>query len=55
MSTSDPVTVLSHGDKQLYLLGTAHVSRKSVEDVRRVIHEVRPDTVCVELCASRCP
>jgi pheromone shutdown-related protein TraB len=39
--------------KTLHLIGTAHVSRASVDEVARVIREVRPDTVCVELCASR--
>ena len=39
--------------KEIYLIGTAHVSSKSVEDVKKVIEEVRPDTVCVELCEQR--
>ncbi|KAH8957514.1 hypothetical protein BDL97_07G095800 [Sphagnum fallax] len=38
---------------QLYLVGTAHVSEKSAEEVREVIHQVKPDTVAVELCAER--
>ncbi len=37
----------------MILLGTAHVSRKSVEDVDRLFREHKPDTVCVELCDSR--
>ncbi len=39
--------------RDVYLVGTAHVSRESVEDVRRTIEQVGPDTVCVELCRSR--
>lgn len=39
--------------RDAYLVGTAHVSRESVEDVRRTIEQVGPDTVCVELCRSR--
>jgi pheromone shutdown-related protein TraB len=39
--------------RNVYLIGTAHVSQKSVEEVKRVIRELRPDTVCVELDASR--
>ena len=35
------------------LIGTAHVSRESAELVRRTIAAETPDTVCVELCASR--
>ena len=37
----------------VYLVGTAHVSRQSAEDVRRVIQAVRPQNVVVELCSSR--
>jgi len=39
--------------RTVHLIGTAHVSKKSVEEVRRVIAEVEPDTVCIELCAMR--
>jgi pheromone shutdown-related protein TraB len=48
-----PVYPLTHGDKQVVLVGTAHVSRQSAELVRRTIETERPDTVCVELCLSR--
>jgi hypothetical protein len=37
----------------VYLVGTAHVSRQSAEDVRRVIRALRPQNVVVELCSSR--
>ncbi len=40
-------------DKDVYLVGTAHVSKDSVEDVRATIEQIRPDTVCVELCKAR--
>ena len=49
----DSLTHLRVGNRDIYLLGTAHVSKQSVEDVRLVSESVRPDTVCVELCASR--
>ncbi len=49
----DSLTHLRVGNKDIYLLGTAHVSKQSVEDVRLVSETVQPDTVCVELCASR--
>lgn len=39
--------------KEIHLLGTAHVSRKSVDEVRRVIEEIRPDSVAVELDRMR--
>ncbi len=41
------------GDKEIFLVATAHVSQKSVDEVRETIQAVRPDTVCVELCESR--
>ncbi|MEE4601975.1 MAG: TraB domain-containing protein, partial [Desulfobacteraceae bacterium] len=44
---------LEYDDKQVILVGTAHVSKESAEQVTRVIQEESPDTVCVELCQSR--
>jgi pheromone shutdown-related protein TraB len=44
---------LAVGDRQIVLLGTAHVSRESVDEVRRVIAEEKPDRVCVELDEGR--
>jgi len=41
------------GDKEIILVGTAHVSRESSELVTAVIEAEQPDTVCVELCESR--
>lgn len=41
------------GDKDITLVGTAHVSKESVNLVNAVIDVERPDTVCVELCMSR--
>ncbi len=45
-------TLLVNG-KEITLIGTAHVSRESAQLVQDVIQEQKPDTVCVELCASR--
>ncbi|MFB6265690.1 MAG: TraB/GumN family protein, partial [Candidatus Nanohaloarchaea archaeon] len=39
--------------KEIVLVGTAHVSRESREEVSRVIEEEEPDTVCVELDEKR--
>ena len=39
--------------RQIYLVGTAHVSHSSVDDVHTTIEIVSPDTVCVELCQPR--
>ncbi|MCC6620010.1 MAG: TraB/GumN family protein [Deltaproteobacteria bacterium] len=47
------VTTVEHLGKTLHILGTAHVSQASVDEVRRAIEVLAPDTVCVELCASR--
>ena len=44
---------LSTEDKQIILVGTAHVSTESADLVERVIEEEKPDTVAVELCQSR--
>ncbi|WP_457551345.1 TraB/GumN family protein [Desulfobacula sp.] len=39
--------------KEILLIGTAHVSRQSAQLVEDTILEQTPDTVCVELCATR--
>lgn len=41
------------GKREYLLLGTAHVSKKSVEDVRSAIKKEKPDVVAVELCEKR--
>lgn len=48
------VTLLTNefGSK-IYVVGTAHFSKESQDDVSLVIRNVRPDVVMVELCASR--
>lgn len=44
---------LNFDDKEITLLGTAHVSRESADLVTEVIEEEKPETVCIELCESR--
>ena len=39
--------------RQIYLVGTAHVSQRSVDLVREVIEREKPDAVCIELDAGR--
>ena len=39
--------------KKILLIGTAHISQSSVDEVKTVINQVKPDTVCIELCSSR--
>ena len=40
-------------DREVFLVGTAHVSPQSVRDTNETIEAVEPDTVCVELCEAR--
>ncbi len=40
-------------ESKIVLIGTAHVSEKSVEEVRTVIRNLKPDVVAVELCKGR--
>ncbi|MTI48756.1 TraB/GumN family protein [Sporosalibacterium faouarense] len=40
-------------DKEIILIGTAHVSKKSAEQVKQVIEEEQPDSVCIELDKQR--
>lgn len=44
---------LTANGKDIYLIGTAHVSKESVKDVRETIEAVKPDSVCIELCEAR--
>jgi len=41
------------GTKTVHLIGTAHISQKSADEVLESINELQPDNVCVELCPSR--
>lgn len=60
MSTDAPEAIASSDvhslevdGRQFILVGTAHISRESVDLVREVIEKERPDTVCIELDAQR--
>ena len=44
---------LKIGDKNVALIGTAHVSQESADLVKEVIDTEKPDTVCIELCENR--
>lgn len=52
-SAAENITRLEVDGRQVILVATAHVSRQSAELAESVIAEEKPDTVCVELCASR--
>ncbi|KPL60135.1 TraB/GumN family protein [Rossellomorea vietnamensis] len=47
------ITRIHMDGKEFILIGTAHVSRQSAEQVKEVIEAERPDTVCVELDEPR--
>lgn len=49
----EEVEYLTVGDKEIFLVGTAHVSKESVNLVKRVIAQERPHSVCVELDEKR--
>lgn len=50
-----PTVKLLHGanGSKVYLIGTAHFSRKSQDDVSLVMQNVRPDKLVLELCPLR--
>ncbi|MFW5861611.1 MAG: TraB/GumN family protein [Spirochaetota bacterium] len=51
---SESLHIIHYPDgKTLYLVGTAHVSKESVELVEETINRVNPDTLCVELDDKR--
>ncbi|XP_065574161.1 traB domain-containing protein-like [Artemia franciscana] len=53
-SLPDTVTKLVTSDGvPVFLVGTAHFSKESMNDVTRTIQEVKPSIVVVELCKSR--
>lgn len=47
------VSELKINGKEITLIGTAHISERSAQEVREIIEREQPDTVCVELCQSR--
>lgn len=50
---SGDIHIVDHDGRRFILVGTAHVSRKSVDLVHQVIEREKPDCVCVELDAKR--
>jgi pheromone shutdown-related protein TraB len=51
--SSETITRVTLGEREITLVGTAHVSRESVEEVRRTIAEEGPDHVCIEIDEQR--
>ncbi|MCL2558262.1 MAG: TraB/GumN family protein [Treponema sp.] len=50
---SDNIARLGFDGREIILIGTAHISRESMDEVQRAIREERPGMVCVELDAGR--
>ena len=53
MSIEDTETRLQLSGREIVLIGTAHVSRESVDQVERTIRNEAPDAVCVEIDSTR--
>ncbi len=47
------ITRLEYNGKTIILVATAHVSKQSVELVKQVVAEEKPDSICVELDEQR--
>lgn len=53
MQNNKDIHHISIDNKDIFLIGTAHISKASAETVKQFIVEEKPDTVCIELCPSR--
>ena len=53
ITVNDTKMIIQTGGKAIILIGTAHVSKESIEEVRFAIREEKPDMVCVELDKGR--
>lgn len=51
--SEENITRINLDGKEIILIGTAHVSRHSAEQVKEVIKLERPDSVCIELDEQR--
>lgn len=51
--SQENVTRIDLDGKEYILIGTAHVSKRSAEEVKEVIELERPDSVCIELDEPR--
>ncbi len=53
LSGEEPLAHVTRDGVEYTILGTAHISHKSVETVRRMLGGGDYDAVAVELCSSR--
>jgi len=49
----DGLERINYQDKEIILIPTAHISKRSADQVKEVIDEEKPDSVCVELDQER--
>jgi len=47
------VTRVTQDGRTIWVVGTAHLSEHSVQDVRQTVSALRPETIAVELCQAR--
>ena len=50
---SDTITRIHLGKREIILVGTAHISQTSADEVESTIEKEKPDQVCIELDAAR--
>jgi pheromone shutdown-related protein TraB len=50
---NDNINIVNIDEKEIILLGTAHVSKQSVLDVDECVEKYHPDTICIELDYER--
>ena len=50
---NDTRMIIPLGNLEFILIGTAHVSRQSIDEVGKIIREEKPDLICVELDEGR--
>lgn len=51
--SQDNITKIYLNDKEYILIGTAHVSKQSVDQVKSLIESEKPNSVCIELDEQR--
>ena len=51
--SNDVTHIIFEDGKELHLIGTAHVSKESVQIVENTINEIKPDAIAVELDSQR--
>ena len=50
---SDTINRITIGDREIILIGTAHVSHESVDEVKQIIGTENPERVCIEIDEGR--